>query len=89
MQNPKPEPTSPRRPPKLTRMAVWLSAPRNLREDILVNFEEDFENVHDKFGPKMANMWAISQAVRSVFPHGFIAWVRMFTELIVHYIKLG
>ena len=53
-------------PPKLARFIVWACAKPELREDVLVAFDEMHADALAKFGPGYAWVYSSSQAVRSI-----------------------
>lgn len=57
-----------RSPPKLARFLIWCVAGKDNREDILVTFDEMFDQAVDKFGMSYAYAFAWQQAIRS-FPY--------------------
>jgi hypothetical protein len=57
-------------PPRLASFLVWLSAPEELREDILVNFIDAYKLTVLMFGLQWAQVWAHWQGFRSLMLHG-------------------
>ncbi len=61
-----------RLPYKIVRFLVWITADREHRDDLLVAFDERFDELYEAFGPAYAHWWSVSQALRSL-PYGLIA----------------
>jgi hypothetical protein len=55
-------------PPKLAEYLIYLFFPRKDREAILGDLEEDFHEVHKKFGLRQARLQYWAQVFRSLWP---------------------
>lgn len=69
-------------PHKIVRYLVWSTASTENKEDILVAFDELFEDVYEKFGPVYAHLWSVGQALKSL-PYGWVLWVLKIGTLLI------
>lgn len=55
-------------PPQFAKYIIYLLIPRNNREAILGDLEEDFHEVNKKFGLQKAKFHYMVQVLRSIWP---------------------
>jgi len=55
-------------PPQFAKYMIYLLIPRNNREAILGDLEEDFHEVKKEFGPRKAKFHYRVQVLRSIWP---------------------
>lgn len=53
-------------PPKLARFLVWVSTEKEMREDILIAFDEMHHRTACEFGVTYAYVYSTFQGIRSV-----------------------
>lgn len=70
-----------RAPPKLAKFILWCSTSKESREDMLIAYDEMFENAVEKFGLAYGYIFAWSQAIRSI-PYGLIAGILKFVGFV-------
>jgi hypothetical protein len=59
---------------------LWLLLPRERREEVLGDFQEDYSRVHKRFGRKYAAWWSVAELFRTVLP-STVTWVWRFVVL--------
>jgi hypothetical protein len=55
-------------PPKLPQYLIYLVFPRNNREIMLGDLDEEYREVYEKFGLRAAKLFYYIQVIRSIWP---------------------